>query len=328
MQGPATMMTDKNQGYKTGELLVKEGLICDEDVSTALAIQEKRAASVSLNKKRYLGMILCDLNLITPIDNYVVLHKHNKLISLSTALVQKQVVTLDQMQSIEAQSLREDLPLISLLMKGNTVSLQTLQQVLFDLFHIPFRSISDFIFNEKDRPLLGKVIDRQASKEGGIIPLVLKDNTILFGVTAPENLLLIHELNRQFPQYRFKALFIPFSGFTWFHDIVYNGQTIEHPPKAPAADKEIQPDLSLLMAYKARVSDPEVQWLAVQNLYSQYETLRTLLGHFQKGDRQKAFSRFIQDAHDRIVQTGGIGLVEFSFKKQGRDVVIMATPKE
>ena len=87
MQGLSGMKTENDQAYKTGELLVKEGLIHPDDVQTALAIQEKRAASVSLNQTRLLGMILCDLNLITPIDNYAVLHKYNKLVSLPAALV-------------------------------------------------------------------------------------------------------------------------------------------------------------------------------------------------------------------------------------------------
>lgn len=323
MQGLSRMNTQSEQAYRTGELLVKEGLIHPDDVQTALAIQEKRAASVSLNKSRYLGMILCDLNLITPIDNYAVLYKHNKLISLPAALVQKKVVSPERMQAIEEQSLREDLPLISLLINTNVVSMQTLQQMLYDLFHIPFRSISDFIFNENDRQQLIKMIGEEQSKENGIIPMVIKDNTVLFGVTAPENLLLIHTLNHNYPQYRFKVLFITLSGFNWFHDIIYNGRR----PAAAEKKEPQQPDISLLLGYKTVLRDPADEPSAVRTLYQQYETLRTLLGNRAAVGRQKAFSHFIFDAHKRIIERTETRKIEFSFEKQGRDVMIIATPK-
>ncbi len=349
MQGLATMMGDSSQAYKTGELLVKEGLIHQDDIGTALSIQEKRNESVTLNKGRFIGMILCDLNLITPIDNYVVLHKNNKLITLSTALVQKEILTLEQMHTIEAQSLREDLPLISLLLKTNTVPMQVMQQVLFDLFHIPFRSISDFIFDESQQSLLEQIIDSRMAKENGVIPLVLKDNTVLFGMTAPENLLLIHQLNSQFPQYRFKALFIPFSGFSWFQEIIYKTQKSEpekqdnteiqtpvipsdmsesaEPAGAPIG-YEKQVDLSLLLGHKAVIFDPKDQWSTIQTFHNRYEMLRTLLGHPETSDRQSEFTNFIQQAHQKITSGGQHPDVEFSFKKQGQDVIILARPKE
>ena len=327
MQGLAAMGTYNNNAYKTGELLVKEGLVREEDIKTALAVQEKHRASVNLNKSRLLGMILCDLNLITPVDNYAILHKHNKLISLSAALVEQQVVSLEQMQRMEAQSLREDLPLISLLLKAEAVSLQALQKILFELFHIPFRSISDFIFNDKDRSELIGIIDRQVSRENGIIPLVLKDHTVLFGITAPENLLLVHELNRQFPQYRFKVLFIPYSGFNWFHEIIYNGRKPEKTETPTPEKKTPQPDLSLLLAYKTRVSDPQAEWPVVQTLYNQYETLRTLLGKEETWDRQSEFSTFIRQAHEQVSKKSRARQIEYSFKRQGSDVIIVATPK-
>ena len=64
---------------KTGELLVKEGLIQLSDIDMALSIQEEKNNPLSMNKPRLLGIILCNLNLITPKDNYYVLHKYNKI---------------------------------------------------------------------------------------------------------------------------------------------------------------------------------------------------------------------------------------------------------
>jgi len=70
---------------KIGELFVKEGLIRLGDIDMALSIQKEKKNSLNLNKSKLLGMILCNLNLITPKDNYYVLHKYYKLISIQRA---------------------------------------------------------------------------------------------------------------------------------------------------------------------------------------------------------------------------------------------------
>lgn len=323
------MNTENPPSFKTGELLVREGLIHRDDIETALGIQEKRNAAVTLKKSRYLGMILCDLNLITPMDNYIVLHKHGKLVTLSSALVHQKKITRDRIQEVEAESLRTDMPLISLLIKKSLVSMPDMQQQLYDLFHIPFRSISDFVFNEKDRPILTQILNKETSEENGIIPMVIKDNTILFGMTAPENLLLIHHLNRRYPQYRFKSLFIPYSGFKWFHEIVYKA----HPAFLSLAESEKEDekkpvDLSLLFNFSAAVSHPEEDRKVIQTLYRQYEMLRQHLGHPQEENREDDFFDFIRESFARLSENYGSRTYDFSFQKKGDDVILQAKPKE
>jgi len=77
---------------KTGELLVREGYISSNDIDTVLSIQHKRRASATLRTGQLFGMILCDLNLITPLDNYYVLHRYNRLMSLDDALVKNRIM--------------------------------------------------------------------------------------------------------------------------------------------------------------------------------------------------------------------------------------------
>ena len=87
------LMESKGQPRrKIGALLVDEGLVNPEDVQRVLLIQKKRRESPSSNKSRLFGMILCDLNLITPTDNYCVLEKHGKLITLQDFLIIEQIL--------------------------------------------------------------------------------------------------------------------------------------------------------------------------------------------------------------------------------------------
>jgi len=306
---------------KTGELLVKEGLIRLDDIYLALSIQEKRQTSLSLKKSRLLGMILCDLNLITPIDNYYVLHKYNKLMSMQSAMISKKMLSRERVLRTQNESQRKDIPFISHLLNNGLVSITGVQYLLFDLFHIPFRSLSDFTFNKNDSKEMVMVLDKLKSRDNRIIPMVLKDNTILFGITDPENMLFIRELNDLFPQYRFKALFISFSAFSKFHEIIYEGDN----DAASSVEKPL--DFSLLLNFKTSIKDPEQEKEAIQILYRRYELLRHLIGNPKRGDLQKEFNEFIIQTHKKINREYKTHSIEFSLKKQGRDVNVIAFPK-
>ncbi len=307
---------------KTGELLVHEGLISQEDIQTVLSIQKKRQASMSTTKSRLFGMILCDLNLITPLDNYWVLHKYNKLKSVPFVLLSKQILSKQALLRAQKESQTLKIPFISHLLKTKLISTSALQKLLFDLFHIPFRSISDFVFEQSTKKELVHVLDKQTSLKTGIIPMVLKDNTILFGISTPDNIVFIKELNHQFPHYRFKALFIPFSGFSWFHKIIYDTN------KNSCKTKEDPIDLSLLLNFKTTVEDPETEYASLNVLYNRYELLRHLVGNPKLDNRQNEFNEFIMQTHKQITSTYNSQCIEFSLKKAGKSVRIIAFPKK
>lgn len=307
---------------KTGELLVKEGLIRLDDIQLALSIQEKRQASLSLKKSRLLGMILCDLNLITPLDNYAVLHKYNKIKSIQETLISETILSREMVAQIENQAREQDIPLISVLSKTGIVSTTGIQKLLFDLFHIPFRSISDFTFNEKNSAGLVHVLDKPTSWENRILPLVLKGNTLLFGLTDPENILFLRHLNNRFPQYRFKALFIPFSEFAKGYEILYESGGEAAPPE----EKPV--DLSLLLGVKITIKNPEQEIQAIQTLYERYELLRQLTGNPKRGNLEREFSVFINQIHKKITREYKSQQIEFSLKKENHDVKVVAFPKK
>jgi hypothetical protein len=307
---------------KTGELLVQEGLIRHDDIQLALSIQEKRQASMSLKKSRLIGMILCDLNLITPMDNYTVLHKYNKIKSIQDALVSESVLSREAASAAKSQSQQQDIPFISHLFETGLVSTIRLQTLLFDLFHIPFRSISDFTFNSKDSKQLTHVLDKHKSIENRSIPLVLKGNTILFGLTDPEHIVFIRKLNDRFPQYRFKALFIPFSEFSKGHRLLYESNRGITPPE----NKPV--DLSLLLGVKVSIKNPGQEHNAIRTLYDRYELLRQLIGHPRRSSLEKEFNVFINQIFKKITREYQAPEVVFSLKKDGRDVMVVAFPKK
>jgi len=307
---------------KIGALLVDEGLVNPEDVQRVLSIQKKKSESPGSNKSRLFGMILCDLNLITPTDNYCVLEKHGKLVTLQDFLIQQQILPKSSVEKTWNRSIEMNIPFMSLLLDEKLISKSKLQQIVFDLFYIPFRSISDIIFDAAVRPTLSLIINKEMAREHRVIPLIFKGNTLVCGITDPDNLVFIRNVNNQFPQYRFKPLFIPFSGFTWFYKMLYE--------EAWAAKKEVQKpvDLSLLLSFCVTITDPGGQVQAIASLYKRYEWVRQLLGYPAKGDRAKRFQTFVAQSHERITREYACTAVEFSLKNDPTQLQIMAYPKD
>ncbi len=287
---------------KTGEIMVKEGMIRLDDIDTVLSIQKKRQNSVSLEKNRLFGMVLCDLNLITPLDNYCVLHKHKKLISVQSALVIKRMLSQDMVMKTLKESQNSGIPFLSSLINKKLILAAAMQTLLFDLFHIPYRSISDFIFNDKDRDILVRVLDKPTSMDKKILPLMIKNNTLLFGITDPENILFIHQLNDRFPQYRFKAI-------------------VALPDKKPL-------DLSLLLNFKTSIQEPEKEKDAILSLYHRYEQLRLLTENPKRRNLQNEFIEFIIHHHRNLMTKYQSHSIEFTLKKDDTGVKVVAFPEK
>ncbi len=305
----------------TGDILVAEGLIHSDDIERVLSIQKQNQDAVSGKGQRLFGMVLCDLNLITPMDNYCVLKKHGKLMGLEKALVQANLLSPLQVKSLIDRSRSEGVPFISLLLECKLLSKVVLQQLLFDLFHIPFRSISDIIFSAGLKAELARIITKAEARLHQMIPLVLKDQVLLCGITAPENLAYLKLLDEKFPQYRFQPLFIPFSGFAWFFRLLY-GENLQ--PPGAAAEGETDPPMN----FRILISDPMSETDVIQALYQRYEKLRQMDTDPSAGpeDRALMFQTFIQDAYSRISRDQGCSTICFSLRQEASKVSVAAHP--
>ncbi len=322
---------------KSGELLVKEGFINQDDIHKALLLQKKEK-DASSPKKNLFGMILCDLNLITPLDNFYVLHKYNKLQSIQSALISKNILQKEVVAKAEKNALQQNIPFISFLINMGLVSISQMQILLFELFHIPFKSINNFTYNKKDLNLLIQKLEEKKSWENKTIPLVLKENTILFGITDPENILFIRKLNDLFPQYRFKTMFISFSQFSKLHDQLYKSDATtvststivpvtSTAATAPTRSIKKPLDLSLLLNFTTSIKNPEHESDSIKTLYERYELLRQLIGNPKRADLQDEFNQFIIQTHKKITREYNNQIIKFSLKKENRDVKIIAFPK-
>jgi len=323
---------------KSGELLVKEGFISRDDIHKALLLQKKEQDASSSKKNRLFGVILCELNLITPWDNYYVLHKYNRLQSIQSTLILNNVLHKKVVKKAEKDALHQNIPFISFLIDAGFVTISQMEILVFELFHIPFKSINNFVYNKNDLTLLAQTLDKEKSMKNKTIPLVLKDNTILFGITDPDNILYIRKLNDMFPQYRFKAMFISFTRFSILHNQLYESDTktastknsaaiTPKEPAAPAPPIKKPLDLSLLLNFTTSIKDPEKEFNSIQTLYERYELLRQLIGNPKRDNLQNEFNEFITQTHRKITWEYKNQIIKFSLKRENGDVKIIAFPK-
>ena len=301
---------------KAGDILVAEGLISQSDVETVLAIQKKNRQVG--NRKRLFGMVLCDLSLITPIDNYCALHKHGKLLSVGEYLVNEEMVDPAGLDALFARAGAEATPFISHLLDQKVIAKSRLQQILFDLFYIPFRSVSDIVFEKESRGPLAQVIGRADAEKHLCLPLQLNGASLLVGITDPSNLVFLRDLDIAFPQYRFTPVFITFSGFTWFYRLIYEKNWL-------GEKKSV--DLSLLMKSSMVVCDPGAEEEKILAFFDRYERVRRAGQGTVGADRQSQFLEFIRHHHGEMSARTQCKRIRFSLKREAGRLKILATPE-
>ncbi|MCG8567813.1 MAG: hypothetical protein MI747_22330 [Desulfobacterales bacterium] len=306
---------------RSGDLMVAEGLIHPSDITRARALQKQGTSGVAGSKQRLFGMVLCDLNLVTPMDSYCVLKKHGKLLSLEEGLVRNGLLSTSEVEALVRRAGEGDAPLISLLLDEKQVPRPALQQLLFDLFHIPLRSISDIIFNSGLKGELGQIISSSQARQHGMIPLILKEQVLLCGITDPDNLIPLKELDGLFPQYRFKPVFIPYSGFSWFFRLLY-GEDLG----AKQGESGFGNEVDRLLDFSVTISDPLAETDLVHALYHRYERLRQLGGMGKPPDRRLLFQAFIQESHSRIRRAQRSHVVAFGLERHQGQIRVKASP--
>ncbi|MCG8549526.1 MAG: hypothetical protein MI799_03890 [Desulfobacterales bacterium] len=314
---------------KTGQIMIQEGLISPKDLALALDIQKKNINNGSKGRFHLLGMILCELNLITPLNNYYVLKKHHKLMSVMDRFCEQRMAPRLRLEKIKAEADARAIPFISFLLEKQIIPKAGLRQVLFDLFGIPLRSVSDIFLDQTCRNALTAVINREVAKKFGIIPLHLSGNILTLGLTDPDNLLFVRKLDLKFPQYRFLPVFIQFYDFKWLYPTLYPKAQpssplkicMQSPPTAENPGNNAGPEA---------ISNPVPDKETIFRLFRQYETLR--LGHAPRNNhetynyRRDLFSRFIRGSYDEIAAESGCKTIQFSAQKKGGRAMVIATP--
>lgn len=331
MQPTTDLPPDKAAGFpKSGELFIQEGLVRPEDVERALEIQKNSRQAMVGSRQRLLGMILCSLNLITPVDCYTVLRRGGRLVTLDEFLTSSESIPKNKLKTAITLAREQQTPLLEPLLVSKTVSLPELQALTFGLFHIPFRFIRNFQFTAETRDLTA-VIPKADARKYGMIPLVIRESTLLIGLADPEALLGAAVVNASAVHLRLKFVFIPWSDFLSSYETLYHEKhpcgTEKTVPRNTLPGPGGPPDLSLLFSFKAGISDPELETEAVRKLYNRYEVLRKLTGSPARPDCFERFREFIIHEHRSISDQIVCSSIDYMLRQEKSGVGIIATPQ-
>ena len=329
---------------KTGKILVEAGLVTSKDIKKALAIQEKRkksffTGSYSNEPVRLLGTILCDMNLVTPVDLYSVLHEKNKIYTMEQLLVDNEKTPQRRADQLMEEQKRGIYSFFDLVVKYNILSVNRLQQRIFELYRIPYRHVNRFTYNENNKEKLILLLDKDVAYKKRAIPIIRKKNSFIMGITAPETLVFIYNLNFKLPNYRIIPVFIPMQHFKSLYWKLYNISfpdfysplTVQKDAKTdksiimPVA-QTVKNDPVLFFKHKTMISNPEREKHLILDLYSKYELLRQLTGENERLNQFSSFMVFIRENFKLLTSCRSCSKLEITLTNDSDGVNLIANP--
>ncbi|MBW1695993.1 MAG: Flp pilus assembly complex ATPase component TadA [Deltaproteobacteria bacterium] len=195
---------------KTGQLLIEEGLVRQEDIEAALQIQRKEAGGAPPRKAapRTIGQILCDLNLITPFDLHRVLKKYRKQLRLGELLVRKGVVEAGAVEEALLEQQKRFEPLGDILVKNQKVGVEQLYKALSCQYNIAYRNVKECICNDHQIRDLTRIVDMDFAKNNLVVPLSLEESRLTLALCYPEKISCIQQLSNRFPYLRIQCVLV------------------------------------------------------------------------------------------------------------------------
>jgi type IV pilus assembly protein PilB len=167
-----------------GTIMVKAGLISDQQLQEALHIQREQEAY------KPLGQILIDQKLVSAKQLNMLLDKCRKRARLGEILLKSKVITGEQLEIALAYQKTNNLPLGEMLVKLNFISEEVMRQCLCRHLNIPFIDLEKFTID----PNLRKLINKIYAKINRIVPITSIGNTITLAMDDPTNTSVLKEL--------------------------------------------------------------------------------------------------------------------------------------
>lgn len=175
----------QNEGIHIGELAFRLNMVSRKDVDNVLAIKRMQ---------RTLGEVLCDLGVIKSENLNYILKKYNKQLKLGEILIrQGQLSESQYITALQEQKQTKEM-FGELLLKKDIITADQLYIALSRQTNIPYRDLTDFSFDEKQKRFLIRIVGERYAQKHQVLPLTLKENKLVIGVCHPISLQSINDL--------------------------------------------------------------------------------------------------------------------------------------
>ena len=167
-----------------GEILIREGLINEGQLSTALMVQHATEPTTPL------GQILVRQGAITQRQLNTMLDRYRKKYRLGDILVETETITENQLQIALDHQKKTGLRLGDALLQLNFVTEEEVNQALCKQFGITFVDLDRLVLDNS----LALVINREYAERHRVIPISKTDRVLVVAMDDPSDLSVVAEL--------------------------------------------------------------------------------------------------------------------------------------
>ena len=168
-----------------GEILIREGLIIEAQLATALMVQRETEPTTPL------GQILVRQGVITQRQLNNVLDRYRKKYRLGDILVETETITEHQLQIALDHQKKTGLRLGDALLQLNFVTEEEVNQALCKQFGVTFVDLDRLVLDNS----LALVINREYAERHRVIPISKTDRVLVVAMDDPSDLGVVAELS-------------------------------------------------------------------------------------------------------------------------------------
>ena len=198
---------------KIGELAVKKKLITEQDLQSAIGVQKA---------SRTLGEILCDLDLVNPLDLDYLLTKYNKQMEIGDLLVSSGLADEKDLRKARQQMSHSSDALEEILVKNKIITREQAQIALSKLHNIPFRKLRGFEYDPEEGDTLRRLVSQVYAEKNLILPISLENNRLTLGLFDPKNIDVVQELRKTYGKLDIFCVLITRERFEKLFAILYD----------------------------------------------------------------------------------------------------------
>ena len=182
-EAPPPAVPETRRGL-LGEILIREGLINEGQLSTALMVQRETEPTTPL------GQILVRQGAITQRQLNNVLDRYRKKYRLGDILVETEAITEHQLQIALDHQKKTGLRLGDSLLQLNFVTEEEVNQALCKQFGVTFVDLDRLVLDNS----LALVINREYAERHRVIPISKTDRVLVVAMDDPSDLGVVAEL--------------------------------------------------------------------------------------------------------------------------------------
>lgn len=207
------LLQKQEESLSIGELAVRLQMIREIDLVRAISYK---------NSQRTIGEILCDLKVIRPEDLSSALKKHKKRQKIGEILIDQGMISKADFQKVLKEYNHATDKLGAFLVQRKLISYNQLYNALSRQYNIPFMALDDFFYDELIKNKLSKFVAEKYARRNLILPLKLEEKQLMLGISYPDSLSSIEELQLIYRNLEMKVVFITEKRFETLYTALYN----------------------------------------------------------------------------------------------------------